>query len=90
MRFPDSIGLFYSAFTYYLGFKVNSGEYKMMGLAPYADRSDRQTSKFVDQIKQHLLTIHPDGSISFEYVIISPSTKKCEWFMKSVGNNYFN
>lgn len=47
MRFPDSIGLFYSAFTYYLGFKVNSGEYKMMGLAPYADRSDRQTSKFV-------------------------------------------
>ena len=33
MRFPDSIGLFYSAFTYYLGFKVNSGEYKMMGLA---------------------------------------------------------
>ena len=64
MQFPNSIGLFYSAFTYYLGFKVNSGEYKMMGLAPYANRSDRQTSKFVDQIKQHLLTIHPDGSIS--------------------------
>ena len=71
MRFPDSIGLFYSAFTYYLGFKVNSGEYKMMGLAPYADRSDRQTSKFVDQIKQHLLTIHPDGSISLNMYYFS-------------------
>lgn len=89
MRFPDSIGLFYSAFTYYLGFKVNSGEYKMMGLAPYADRSDRQTSKFVDQIKQHLLTIHPDGSISLNMYYFS-FHKKCEWFMKSVGNNYFN
>lgn len=89
MRFPDSIGLFYSAFTYYLGFKVSSGEYKMMGLAPYADRSDRQTSKFVDQIKQHLLTIHPDGSISLNMYYFS-FHKKCEWFMKSVGNNYFN
>ena len=71
MRFPDSIGLFYSAFTYYLGFKVNSGEYKMMGLAPYADRSDRQNLKIVDQIKQHLLTIHPDGSISLNMYYFS-------------------
>lgn len=64
MQFPNSIGLFYSAFTYYLGFKVNSGEYKMMGLAPYADRSDAQTQRLIKLIKQHLLTIHPDGSIS--------------------------
>lgn len=64
MKFPDSLGLLYSAFTYYLGFKVNSGEYKMMGLAPYADRNNKLTQFYIRQIKQHLLEIHPDGSIS--------------------------
>ncbi len=64
MRFPDSLGLLYSSFTYYLGFKVNSGEYKMMGLAPYADRDGELTRSYVERIKRHLLTLHPDGSIS--------------------------
>jgi carbamoyltransferase len=49
INFPDSLGLLYSAFTYFLGFKVNSGEYKVMGLAPYGE------PKYVDQIKKFLL-----------------------------------
>lgn len=64
MHFPDSIGLFYSAFTYYLGFRVNSGEYKLMGLAPYGDRISERTLRFVRLIKDCLLQIHPDGSIT--------------------------
>lgn len=63
MHFPDSIGLFYSAFTYYLGFRVNSGEYKLMGLAPYGDRTSERTLRFVQVIKDYLLQIHSDGSI---------------------------
>lgn len=58
LHFPHSLGLLYSAFTYYLGFKVNSGEYKVMGLAPYGE------PKFVDIIKMHLIDIKPDGSFS--------------------------
>lgn len=56
-RFPHSLGLLYSAFTYYTGFKVNSGEYKLMGLAPYGK------PKFVKQIREHLMRIREDGSI---------------------------
>ena len=55
IRFPHSLGLLYSAFTYYLGFKVNSAEYKVMGLAPYGE------PKYVDQVKQ-LIDIKDDGS----------------------------
>ncbi|MBK8251799.1 MAG: carbamoyltransferase [Polyangiaceae bacterium] len=55
-RFPHSLGLLYSAFTYFTGFKVNSGEYKLMGLAPYGE------PKYVDKIKDHLLHIREDGS----------------------------
>ncbi|MEC7985689.1 MAG: carbamoyltransferase N-terminal domain-containing protein, partial [Myxococcota bacterium] len=55
IRFPHSLGLLYSAFTYYLGFKVNSGEYKVMGLAPYGE------PKYVDRIKK-LIEIRKDGS----------------------------
>ncbi|WP_254422993.1 carbamoyltransferase family protein, partial [Helicobacter cinaedi] len=58
LHFPHSLGLLYSAFTYYLGFKVNSGEYKVMGLAPYGE------PKFVDIIKTHLIDMKPDGSFS--------------------------
>jgi carbamoyltransferase len=54
--FPHSIGLLYSAFTYYTGFKVNSGEYKVMGLAPYGQ------PKYVDAIYEHLLDLRDDGS----------------------------
>lgn len=57
MRFPDSIGLLYSTFTYYTGFKINSGEYKLMGLAPYGKPI------YVDLIKEKLLKIFDDGSI---------------------------
>jgi len=56
LHFPHSLGLFYSAFTYFLGFKVNSGEYKVMGLAPYGE------PRYVDLIKQHLIDIKEDGS----------------------------
>ncbi len=63
MKFPHSVGLLYSAFTYYLGFRVNSGEYKLMGLAPYGNPNARQTKEFIDLIKEHLLIIKDDGSI---------------------------
>jgi carbamoyltransferase len=57
IRFPHSLGLLYSAFTYFTGFRVNSGEYKVMGLAPYGEPT------FVRTIKEHLLDIHEDGSL---------------------------
>jgi len=56
LRFPHSLGLLYAAFTYYCGFKVNSGEYKLMGLAPYGE------PKYVDLIKDNLIDIKEDGS----------------------------
>ena len=56
LDFPHSLGLLYSAFTYYTGFKVNSGEYKLMGLAPYGE------PKYVDLILEHLLDLKDDGS----------------------------
>jgi carbamoyltransferase len=61
--FPHSLGLLYSAFTYYTGFKVNSGEYKVMGLAPYG------TPKYVQNIYDHLLDLKPDGTfrLNMEY-----------------------
>jgi carbamoyltransferase len=57
LRFPHSLGLLYSAFTYFAGFKVNSGEYKVMGLAPYGEPT------FVKVIKDHLVEIQDDGSL---------------------------
>lgn len=63
MRFPHSVGLLYSAFTYYLGFRVNSGEYKLMGLAPYGDPSADQSNEFIKIIKDNLVSIKDDGSI---------------------------
>ncbi|MBL8748821.1 MAG: carbamoyltransferase [Planctomycetes bacterium] len=56
IRFPHSLGLLYSAFTYYCGFKVNSGEYKLMGLAPYGE------PRFAQQIRDHLIDLREDGS----------------------------
>lgn len=61
--FPHSVGLLYSAFTYYLGFTVNSGEYKLMGLAPYGDASADQTKDYIQKIKTTLVDIKEDGSI---------------------------
>lgn len=63
LHFPHSLGLFYSAFTYWLGFKVNSGEYKLMGLAPYGNPDSDQVEQFKQTIKQHLIFIFEDGSI---------------------------
>ena len=62
INFPHSIGLLYSAFTYYCGFKVNSGEYKLMGLAPYGNPNDKQTKEFIKKIKTYLIDIRDDGS----------------------------
>jgi len=56
IHFPHSVGLLYSAFTYFTGFKVNSGEYKLMGLAPYGK------PVYADLIREHLVDIHADGS----------------------------
>jgi carbamoyltransferase len=63
LKFPHSLGLLYSAFTYFLGFKVNSGEYKLMGLAPYGVTGSDEVKRFVDIIKNHLVDIKEDGSI---------------------------
>ncbi len=63
LKFPHSLGLLYSAFTYFLGFKVNSGEYKLMGLAPYGVPDSPQVAKFIDIIKEHLVDVKEDGSI---------------------------
>ncbi|MES2304430.1 MAG: carbamoyltransferase [Gemmatimonadota bacterium] len=60
LRWPDSLGLLYSAFTYYTGFKVNSGEYKVMGLAPYGE------PKYVDLILSHLMKLEEDGSFTLD------------------------
>jgi len=63
LQFPHSLGLLYSAFTYYCGFKVNSGEYKLMGLAPYG------RPRYQKQIYEHLIDLKPDGSswLNMEY-----------------------
>lgn len=61
--FPNSVGLLYSAFTYFLGFQVNSDEYKVMGLAPYGDLRAEQTQRFINIIKTKLVSIGDDGSI---------------------------
>jgi carbamoyltransferase len=60
VRFPHSVGLLYSAFTYYCGFKVNSGEYKLMGLAPFG------RPIYADAIRQHLIDLKPDGSFRLD------------------------
>ncbi len=63
LHFPHSLGLLYSAFTYFLGFRVNSGEYKLMGLAPYGNPDSPRVSEYVSIIKKHLISIKEDGSI---------------------------
>ncbi len=68
IRWPHSLGLLYSAFTAYLGFRVNSGEYKVMGLAPYG------TPKYADLIKEHLVDIGKDGSFWLDQRYFSYAT----------------
>ena len=63
LYFPHSVGLLYSAFTYFLGFKVNSGEYKLMGLAPYGNENSEETKIYIEKIKKEIVDIKDDGSI---------------------------
>jgi len=84
LNFPHSVGLLYSAFTYFLGFKVNSGEYKLMGLAPYGNPESDQTNLYIDIIKTNLVDIKPDGSIwlnqkNFNYTIGQRMVKDKKW-----------
>ena len=84
LQFPHSLGLLYSAFTYYLGFKVNSGEYKLMGLAPYGSASGDRVDRFVKIIKEHLIEIRDDGSLwlnqkYFDYATGLRMIKGAKW-----------
>lgn len=84
LKFPHSLGLLYSAFTYYLGFKVNSGEYKLMGLAPYGNPLSPDIERFKKIITDELIKIYPDGSIwlnqaYFNYATGLRMTNDAEW-----------
>ncbi len=68
IHFPHSLGLLYSAFTYYIGFKVNSGEYKLMGLAPYGE------PKYIDKIANNLIDIKDDGSFRLDQSFFNYTT----------------
>jgi carbamoyltransferase len=79
LDFPHSVGLLYSAFTYYCGFKVNSGEYKLMGLAPYGHTESKQTKLFKQIILNHLVDVREDGSIllNMEYFNYATGLTMC-------------
>lgn len=83
IRFPHSLGLFYAAFTAYCGFRVNSGEYKLMGLASYGGDTDR-TRRYIDRIRQHLIDLRSDGSFLlnmdyFAYATDCRMTRDTAW-----------
>lgn len=80
MNFPHSIGLFYSAVTAYCGFKVNSDEYKLMGLAAYGNKSDDDFSRILDLLKSEVITIHTDGSVTLNQ----------RYFSYRLGNRMFD
>ena len=84
IRFPHSLGLLYSAFTYFLGFRVNSGEYKLMGLAPYGIADSEETKYFISLIRERICTLFDDGSIFlyqdlFTYATGSKMINKKKW-----------
>ena len=84
LDFPHSLGLLYSAFTYFLGFKVNSGEYKLMGLAPYGIPGSTEVQHYVDLIKKHLVDLKEDGSLFlnqeyFNYAVGLTMVKEDKW-----------
>lgn len=80
MRFPHSIGLLYSAFTYYCGFKVNSGEYKLMGLAPYGHKGSTRVLLFKEKILKELISLKEDGSITLnmDYFTFATGDRMCD------------
>ena len=79
LPFPHSIGLLYSAFTYYCGFKVNSGEYKLMGLAPYGNPSSDRVGEFKRLIFDELVDLKDDGSLllNMDYFDYATGLKMC-------------
>ncbi len=84
LHFPDSVGLLYSAFTYFLGFKVNSGEYKLMGLAPYGIKGSDRVEVYKKTIKDNLVDIRENGSIHidqsyFDYAVGLRMAKDSKW-----------
>lgn len=84
LDFPNSLGLLYSSFTYFLGFKVNSGEYKLMGLAPYGNKNSERVAKYVSLIKENLVALKEDGSISidqsyFNYAVGLTMVREDKW-----------
>jgi carbamoyltransferase len=84
LRFPHSLGLLYSAFTDYCGFRINSGEYKLMGLAPYGQPT------YVDQIYEHLIDLKPDGSfwLNLDYFdFLAGTTMSNERFHRLFGGS---
>ena len=84
LRFPHSIGLLYSAFTYYLGFRVNSGEYKLMGLAPFGNPDSERVARFRKMITSGMARINEDGSLwlnqrYFRYATGLRMTRDARW-----------
>jgi carbamoyltransferase len=84
LHFPHSLGLLYSAFTFYCGFKVNSGEYKLMGLAPYGNKNSERVQRYIMLIKTHMIDIRSDGSFLlnmdfFEYATGLEMCNKKKW-----------
>ncbi|GIV34651.1 MAG: hypothetical protein KatS3mg031_2186 [Chitinophagales bacterium] len=84
LHFPHSVGMLYSAFTYYLGFRVNSGEYKLMGLAPYGNPRASRTVKYREKIFKELIDLKEDGSVwlnqkYFNYAVGLTMAKDDEW-----------
>jgi carbamoyltransferase len=84
VRYPHSLGLLYSAFTYYCGFKVNSGEYKLMGLAPYGDETSARFASYKEKITGKLMRIYDDGSFFlhqeyFDYLPGLRMTRDRKW-----------
>jgi carbamoyltransferase len=85
LYFPHSLGLLYSSFTFFLGFRVNSGEYKLMGLAPYGNPQSKETKIFIKKIKENLVDIKEDGSIFLNLKFF-----KYTYGLKMVNDKLFN
>jgi carbamoyltransferase len=84
LHFPHSIGLLYSAFTFYTGFAVNSGEYKLMGLAPYGNPDSQRTAEYKNKIETELVDIREDGSVVlnmayFDYATGLKMANEAKW-----------
>lgn len=84
LRFPHSLGLLYSAFTYFLGFRVNSGEYKLMGLAPYGNPASPDVDRYVNAIMNELIELKEDGSVwlnqeYFDYATGLKMVNEAKW-----------